>query len=550
MIEIHHLTIQFKANERPLINKMSLSIHQGDKILLIGPSGSGKSVLLKTIMGVVPENWVKSGTFHINDQILNYQDYQRHMIHERFSTIFQDAINSLHPYRTIANQFHFAKQEAIQKSCQTLRLQYNHIKNAFSRQLSGGQCQRVSIMFPNLLWERDIVIFDEPITDIDPISHKTILQLIKNSFLLKPDKTVLYVTHRHNEIEDISFKRVELGHTPLSSNKTLNDMPLMRVNIPLFQYPSTDNRNFAIQKVKFDIDAGDSIGILGESGSGKSTLLKILAGLVPLNKNCELSMNVCQQLIPLHHIKRKELYASLQIVFQDNVGSLYENETVYQSFKHISRIKRVSIDDVCLHARTFCETIGLLITENDIQQKENQHRDTFDNFLQKKVNELSMGMVRRYCLIKAVLLMNIYSITDRNSNKLLLLDEISRGLDFQIKQSVIKFIQTLQKEYGISVVAISHEKDFLLSFCHKFYFMFEGFQIPKAYAQMDLTPEGVNHIKNTYLRRFFLPCVEPEPYARETDRPKTGCIFQQFYQCPEHCSECSKQRKEYPWICV
>jgi len=215
MIDISQLTIQFDRDSHPLLYQAEMTIRSGEKVLLIGPSGSGKSILLKTIMGLLPEKFVLSGLFEIDNEQMNYHHYRYHPIHKRFSTIFQDAINSLHPYQKVGRQFKKITLEKFKQNCEAFRLNYDNINQAFPRQLSGGQCQRISMLFPYLLDMRDIVIFDEPITDIDPISRKTILQLITKQFLCEPKKTVLYVTHRHNELCNIDFHRYEIQKTSL-----------------------------------------------------------------------------------------------------------------------------------------------------------------------------------------------------------------------------------------------------------------------------------------------------------------------------------------------
>ena len=565
MIHVKNLSINFKENRFPFLEKKSLSIHQGEKILLIGPSGSGKSVLLKAIMGILPNEFINEGSFIVDNEQMDYTTYRHHSIHQRFSAIFQDAVNSLHPYRTIDRQFPFSKNSEMESCCKQFRLQYDQIIQAFSRELSGGQCQRISIMFPFLLTQRDIVIFDEPITDIDPISHKSILKQIKNSFLLKPDKTVIYVTHQHDEISDIPFTRYYLNETEKKGFKSKLACPqliiedddsseissIMQVNIPFFKYPGIDHRNFALRHVKFEIKPGDSIGILGESASGKSTVLKMMAGLeLPLDSNQILMVNnKYQKLVPLNKINRKKRYGNLQIVFQDNAGSLYENETVEQSLKHIRKIKHISEKNIFHHSKSFFQKLGLVNNENRHSNTDRGYKDSYDNFLKKQVVQLSMGMLRRYCLAKAVLMMNIYSEKDQKIPKVLLLDEISRGLDQQTKNKVIEFLKFIKKEYHMAIVAISHQKEFLFSFCQHFYFMFEGFQIPKAYTRRELSPDALHKIKNTYIRRYFMSCDEPTPYPRNEERPETGCFFQQFYKCPEYRSGCDKEIKE-PWVCV
>jgi len=216
MIEINKLTIQFQQNRTPLFDQVNLCIGSGEKVLFIGPSGSGKSILLKTIMGILPESYVREGEFKVDEKSMTYHSYCHHPIHRKFSTIFQDAVNSLHPYRNIVKQLPDLPEKMIQEACKSFRLQYHHIANEFPKNLSGGQCQRISMLFPYLLDDsRHILVFDEPITDIDPISRKTILQLIKNRFLNQSSKTVIYVTHQHDELKDIKFHRYVIDNNQL-----------------------------------------------------------------------------------------------------------------------------------------------------------------------------------------------------------------------------------------------------------------------------------------------------------------------------------------------
>ena len=323
--------------------------------------------------------------------------------------------------------------------------------------------------------------------------------------------------------------------------------PLMSINIPEFQYPIRDNRNFALQKIKFVVNPLDSIAILGESGSGKSTILKILAGLL----KSKIKEQVCMlsphdSLVPLLDITRKKRYRRLQIVFQDNMGSLYEKETVQAALKHIARITGQKKRTVDSFAKDFFQQLRLI---SDDSNENDSHLDSFDSFKNKQVVQLSMGMLRRFCLVKALLLLNIYDDHQAHIPKILLLDEISRGLDNSTKEQLVQFIQNVQATYQLSIVAISHDLNFLKSFCNQFYFLFEGLQIPKVYKRDELSIDACEKIGNTYLRRYFIPCEEPVRRSQQMVLPENSCYFQQFYHCPD-ASGCQNVKKENPWICV
>jgi len=329
----------------------------------------------------------------------------------------------------------------------------------------------------------------------------------------------------------------------------------MTVDIPNFTYPVQGFRKFGLKNINFNLFVNDSIGILGESGSGKSTLLKLLAGLLPLEtKNQILIYDNCMGLTALKDIKRHKRYGALQIVFQDNVGSLYPDETIKSAIKHIANIKRVSKQRVKENARHFFQLLGLIKSDNT--------KNEWKLFLHKKISNLSMGMLRRFCLAKAVLLMDIYTDENQCFPKVMLLDEISRGLDAETKKLLIHFIKELIENYHISIIAISHELTFLQSICTDFYFLFEGLQLPLRYKSEDLNnPETIT---NPYVRSYFIPCVEPQkPDKTMTDayetwqnfRKYSKCIFLHHFDCPEkNKQKCTQNTliyndKEKNWIC-
>jgi len=213
MIEMSNIFVQFPNIKAPVLRNLTFTLHRGDKVLLVGPSGCGKTVFLKTMMGLIPGSQV-TGTIKVNSETLTYNKYRNHSIHNKFSTIFQDAVHSLHPYRNISSQCTVNNNKVNPKDFELFRLQYKNIENEYPCRLSGGQCQRISLMFPYLL-EREIIFFDEPITDIDQISRKSILEVIKKHFFTDQKKTLIYVTHSYEELKDIDFKKYKMKNGTL-----------------------------------------------------------------------------------------------------------------------------------------------------------------------------------------------------------------------------------------------------------------------------------------------------------------------------------------------
>ena len=331
---------------------------------------------------------------------------------------------------------------------------------------------------------------------------------------------------------------------------------LMKVDIPSFSYPVKGFREFSLKKINLTINEKDAIGIIGESGSGKSTLIKILAGLLPLGPKKQVILNhLSEGWIPVKDIDRKKRYASIQIVFQDNTGTLYPKESIASLLSHIAKIKKIDKTVVRKRAEEFFYLLGLF-NRNDISE---HHSETMNSFLTKQISDLSMGMLRRFCLAKSVLLLDIYSKEDLLNPKILLLDEISRGLDYETKQMLIAFInKTLRDQYNLSIVAISHELNFLKDICNSFCVLFDGYQFPGQYTIDHLRTDGKSTVNNPYLKHHFLPGIEPEKPEFDTDEylewdqfmKCSPCIFVKHYNCKEKDKDkCINIKEEYPWIC-
>ena len=230
MIKVECLTLDFGLG--PVLHQANFRIDPGEKVLLIGASGAGKSAFLNTLMGLTSKRFVKGGNFFVDGRKMAYSHYRRTPICEKFSAIFQDAGNSLHPYRTIEAQCEpgivktasfakwirclFSKTSMLRGGTENsgedfdkritprlfrrFNLHYENLKEKFPIELSGGECQRVSMVFPFLSKNRNIVFFDEPITDIDRIYRPHIQELITETFLKDDEITVIYVTHSHREL--------------------------------------------------------------------------------------------------------------------------------------------------------------------------------------------------------------------------------------------------------------------------------------------------------------------------------------------------------------
>jgi len=177
MIKIKQLTIRYK--EKKLVD-ISLGIKES--LALIGESGSGKSLSLKALLGMLPKEMQVQ---------LEYDAPFAFVAGESLGFVPQNPFTALSPLTKIKKQF-FTSQERVVKLFDELGLD-SELLERFAPELSGGQLQRVVIAMA-LEKEPQLLLLDEPTTALDPKTKEQILDLLKR-LSKKEGFKMLYVTH-------------------------------------------------------------------------------------------------------------------------------------------------------------------------------------------------------------------------------------------------------------------------------------------------------------------------------------------------------------------
>ena len=192
-LEIDNVT--FAASKKNKVNNVSLNIeNEGDIICLLGPSGIGKTTILRCIAGLEK---IKSGKITLKNTVISSKDVHVEPENRNISLAFQD--NSLFPhYSVIKNiEFGFERNKKIKKSLgleEVIKfLHLEHVKDKFPHQISSGEAQRASLARA-LLSKPDLLLLDEPLSNVDQ-SFKEEIQVKLKQVLTELKITTIIVTH-------------------------------------------------------------------------------------------------------------------------------------------------------------------------------------------------------------------------------------------------------------------------------------------------------------------------------------------------------------------
>ena len=192
-LEIDNVT--FKASAQNKVSNVSFSIeNQGDIICLLGPSGIGKTTILRTIAGLVKIN---SGKIVLKNKLLSSKDVHVEPEDRNISMAFQD--NSLFPHYNVLENIKFgAERNKKKKKGLNINeiikfLHIDHVVDKFPHQISSGEAQRASLA-RSLLSNPDLLLLDEPLSNVDQ-NFKEEIQVKLKQILTEQKITTIIVTH-------------------------------------------------------------------------------------------------------------------------------------------------------------------------------------------------------------------------------------------------------------------------------------------------------------------------------------------------------------------
>ncbi|MBS9777389.1 MAG: ABC transporter ATP-binding protein [Gammaproteobacteria bacterium] len=220
--------ISIAYSQQIVIKNCCFSLQKGEILSLLGSSGCGKSTLLKAIAGLMP---LHNGSIKINDTIISDKNHHAEPDQRGIGMIFQDY--ALFPHLTVTQNIEFgliklSKAERKVKSKKVIEIvKLEEFSHRYPHELSGGQQQRVAIA-RTLVCEPNIILFDEPFSNLDVTVRQELMKEIKELLRLH-NITAIFVTHDKNEAFAMADKVAIMrdgGIVQIGNPQTLYDKPI------------------------------------------------------------------------------------------------------------------------------------------------------------------------------------------------------------------------------------------------------------------------------------------------------------------------------------
>jgi phospholipid/cholesterol/gamma-HCH transport system ATP-binding protein len=211
VVEFKDVTITFDV--KPVLKDISFSVERGQTLILLGPAGCGKSVLLKLANGLLAPD---SGSIKIfGQEITTMREADLYKLRAHIGMVFQESalFDSIDVEDNVAyrlNEEHVPEDEVHTRVVEALKfVELEHAINKYPSELSGGMRRRVSIARA-IISGPDLILYDSPTGGLDPITSTTIIELVMKQRDVS-HTTSLLVTHRLQDAFMLATHRYETG---------------------------------------------------------------------------------------------------------------------------------------------------------------------------------------------------------------------------------------------------------------------------------------------------------------------------------------------------
>ncbi|MBF0778432.1 ABC transporter ATP-binding protein [Streptococcus cuniculi] len=522
IIEFENFSFKYDAQQEATLQEIDLTIYQGEKVLIIGPSGSGKSTLGQCLNGIIPNIYqgTKTGNIRIDGKdAFELSIYEKSLF---VSTVLQDTDGQFIGL-SVAEDLAFALENDVTPLHEIReridfwaeRLDLRALLHHRPQDLSGGQKQRVSLAGV-LIDESPILLFDEPLANLDPKSGQETIELI-DRLHQEQGTTTIIIEHR---LEDVLHRQVDrivlvnegrilyngapdpllrsglLGENgirePLylttlrqlgydleqeAAVTSVEQLTLADVQVealPAFvveekvDSPLVEVRNLRVaygdrevlKDVTLSIRRGERLAIIGKNGAGKSTLAKALCQFVEVSG--EMMWN--GQSVAADSIKERA--GRIGYVLQ-NPNQMISQTMIFDEVALGLRLRRVAEEEVTEKVEAVLRTCGLYA------------------FRKWPISALSFGQKKRVT-IASILVLN---------PEIILLDEPTAGQDQRNYTEIMDFLDDLNRQ-GHTIIMITHDMQLMLDYSDRAIVLVDGQIVAAAHPAQILTNQDIIEAAN------------------------------------------------------
>ncbi|HFI0024873.1 TPA: ABC transporter ATP-binding protein [Streptococcus suis] len=500
VIEFKNFSFKYSAQTDATLHGIDLTIYEGEKVLIIGPSGSGKSTLGQVLNGIIPA--IHKGTHTGDFELMGVPAFDQSIYQKSLmvSTVLQDTDGQFIGL-SVAEDLAFA----LENDMETLvtmkervhdwaeRLDLKELLDHRPQDLSGGQKQRVSLAGV-LIDESPILLFDEPLANLDPKYGQDTIDLIDRLHAQEGTTTII-IEHR---LEDVLYRQVDRivlinegrilfnGHPDqLLQTSLLNENgirePLYISTLRALGYPiqtaaqlssvwDIDLKPLAICKlpevnldevekevllevrdlqfaysdrlilsdIHLKIHKGERLAIVGKNGAGKSTLAKALCAFIQPDGE------ILWQGQSIKDDSVKERAERIGYVLQ-NPNQMISQTMIFDEVALGLRMRGVAEQEIEARVFKILEVCGLY-----------QYRKW-------PISALSYGQKKRVT-IASILVLN---------PEIILLDEPTAGQDQRHYQEMMDFLDQLNAQ-GHTIVMITHDMQLMLDYSDRAIVVVDG----------------------------------------------------------------------------
>ena len=545
VIEFKDFSFRYKSLSKETLKNINLTIYEGEKVLILGPSGCGKSTLAHCMNGLIPFSYhgeMKGSCKIASLEVVQSSIFQ---LSSKIGTVLQDS-DAQFVGLSVGEDIAYALENDNVKREEMIPRVYASAKMVDMHEfleyvpydLSGGQKQRVAlagIMHDDV----KILLFDEPLAALDPMMGNEAIDLI-DRIHKQQNKTIVIIEHR---LEDVLYRHIDrvilmkdgqiiadmtpdallmsnvlkdngireplyitalkqagctlqndcisnvfdmdltpyaeqvINHfqqTVLSQSKQAEDV-LIDVKDISYQY----DYELVLEHVSFQIRKGEKIAIVGKNGAGKSTIAKLLCGILRPTQGQILFKGVDYM-----NYSIKEIGEMIGYVMQN------PNQMI---------VKDIIKEEVGL---------GLMLRgykKHEIDQRVEEVLKMCNLYAMRNwpVSALSYGQKKRVT-IASILVMK---------PEVIILDEPTAGQDYRVYTEIMTFLDTLNKQYGMTILFITHDMHLAIEYTDRAIVFSEKTCIGNDSVYTILSDESMiqrAHLKQTSLftlaKRFDLPC--------------------------------------------